>query len=289
MFIRGGDWLLIMYRKEKKISKFIIITTLIITMGLNFFATPYVLSGELMKPIWRMISHVFLGLLLLELAILNIRSYSMKERMLIWSFIFIALFEIIFSSTRITTNLLIINITISIYILIKQNKDDLSTLNRLKLLVFAAGILVLSVIGNIQLLNKNAFLVSGLLVGFVIGILIFMVSMVIYSKQNNNKAFKLELLLATIFMAPISLFLLLNIINYSLDFSEPTSHEYTITNLEVKSGFRNITEYKVYFEIDGTTYNVGVTQSEFYAYQIEDLIEIQTYKGFLKQSYMIRE
>jgi hypothetical protein len=279
----------IMIKNKEQISKIIIITTLMITVGLNFFATPYVFSGELMKPIWRMISHVFLGLLLLELAILNIHPYSLKERVLIWSFIAIALFEIIFSSTRITTNLLIINITISIYILIKQNKDDLSTLNRLSLFVFAAGILVFSVIGKIQLFNKNAFLVSGLLLGFVIGILLFMVSMVIYSKQNNNKVFKFELLLATIFMAPISFFLLLNIMNYSLDFSEPTSHAYTITNLEVKSGFRNATAYKVYFEIDGTTYNIGVTQSEFYAYQIEDLIEIQTYKGFLKQPYMIRE
>ncbi|MDO9630026.1 MAG: hypothetical protein Q7I99_09020 [Acholeplasmataceae bacterium] len=78
-------------------------------------------------------------------------------------------------------------------------------------------------------------------------------------------------------------------INYSFDTSDPEVFEYEIADLEVQTGFRQLTQYRVYFEMDGNTYYVGVTQSDYYAYQVGDRIEVKEYQGFLNAPYRVKE
>lgn len=273
----------------ERITKPLIIITFTITVGLYFFATPYVFSGALMKPAWDHVRLIFFSILLLEVAVLNIRSFSIRQRILIWAFIVILITSRILGSMRVTTNLFIVYVIVSAVILSIDNKNKTFPLNRLSMMTITGLFFVFSVILDIQLFDKNAFLLSGLLTGFIFGLLTFIISLVMLSQQKKYTGYKLEFRLAILFFSPLVFFLLFNTINYSLDTSQPTTHELIILDLDVDTGFRDITQFKVYFNMDGKTYHVGVSQTDFYGYQIGDTIEIKIYKGFLNEPYMLYE
>lgn len=90
-------------------------------------------------------------------------------------------------------------------------------------------------------------------------------------------------------LSPLIFFILLNTINYSFDLSDPDIFEYEIVELKIETGFRKPIQYRVYFEIEGNSYYVSVTQNDYYKYQVGDMIEVKVYQGFLNEPYRVNE
>lgn len=275
-------------KKGWKITSISIVITFVIFWALSFFATPYVFNGVLMSPVWDDIRLIVLFLLLLEVAILDIRTFSVTQRILIWSYPVIFILGSYVISFRLTLNLLLIVTVISLYSLVKENKAKSLPMHRLTMMTLFGFVFILSSVLDLQLLDKHAFLISGAIAGIIFGVIGIILTRN-KSVFENDHGYRWEVLLVFLIITPIAMFVLLNVMNYSLDFSEPTTCEVEISDLDVRAGYRQITQYKVYFEMDGETYEVGVPKHDFYSFHIGDRVEVNLYKGFFNEPYLVNE
>lgn len=270
-------------------TKIIISLTCIILVGLSFLATPFVFNGLLMNRVWDIIRLIIFVILIIELATLNIHSFPMCQRVLIWTFIVITILARTVISERFVINLLLVYNIASIYIVIKESKSQSFSRNRLFYIMIFGLLYVLSSILNIQLIDKNSFLLIGLAGGLVMGVILLLVILLIVSKHKDQTKFRLEIALSFVLLSPLIFFILLNTINYSFDLSDPDIFEYEIVELKIETGFRKPIQYRVYFEIEGNSYYVSVTQNDYYKYQVGDMIEVKVYQGFLNEPYRVNE
>jgi len=264
------------------------ITTVVMFAGLSFFATPYVFRGVLMGPVWDDIRFAVLILLLVEVSFLDIQSFPMRQRALIWSYVAIFVLGRYVMSHRLTLNALLIATMVSLYVSIRGNKNRSLTMNRLTMLTLVGVLVILSGVQDMHLLNRGAFLWSAAIMGVMLGTLGLIITMKLKGLDDYS-GYRWEIPVAFLIITPVIMFVLLNVTNYSLDDSEPITYEVEISDLDVDTGFRQITQYNVYFDMDDETYVVGVSKNDYFSLHISDSFEVNLYEGFFNEPYMINE
>lgn len=269
-----------------KTTRTIMAISVVMFAGLSFLATPYVFGGVLMNPLWDDIRFVLLIVLAFEVALLDIRSFSRGQRALIWSYLAIFLLGRYVMSHRLTVNVLVLATPVSIYVLFKGNQKRSLPMHRLTVMTLLGVLFILSAVLDMQLLNRHAFLWSGAIAGIMLGTIGLVISVKFRVFENHN-GYRWEIPLAFLIITPVVMFLMLHVTNYSLDDSEPVTYEVEISDLDVRSGYRQITQYNVSFDMDGETYTVGVPKDDYFSFHIGDPFEVHLYKGFFNEPYMI--
>lgn len=275
-------------KKKKKIISSIIGITFGIYVAIHFIATPFVFQGFFMNTIWDDVSLVLLLLLFLEIAILDIKAYVLEQRILIWGYLLIFIVTRYFIPFRIASIVLFVYGVFSLYVVIKQNKKGNFPFNRLSMMTIISLFMIFSQLLDIQMIHSNAFLWISLAIGLPLGVIGIFLTFKYHLFENYN-GYRWEIPVSLVILTPLFCYMIVSIANYSLDSSEPYTYEVVITDLDVRTGYRQITQYKVFFELDGKTFEVGVSQDNYYAYHIGDRFDVNLYEGFFHEPYLINE
>lgn len=77
--------------------------------------------------------------------------------------------------------------------------------------------------------------------------------------------------------------------NVYLDTSLPTYEEYIIVDKDINAGSRQVTNYKLEVKKGDTTFTIGVPETTYYRYEINDTIMLSLYEGAFNDPYYIHE
>ena len=77
--------------------------------------------------------------------------------------------------------------------------------------------------------------------------------------------------------------------NVYLDTSLPTYEEYIIVDKDIDAGARQVTNYKLEVKKGDTTFTIGVPETTYYRYEINDTIRLSLYEGAFNDPYYIHE
>ncbi len=76
-------------------------------------------------------------------------------------------------------------------------------------------------------------------------------------------------------------------LNYAFDTSEPEEYMAVIEEMEIDSGYRRPTRYKLMLDIGGESVELNVSQSEYHSYNISDKFPVKMYQGAFDDPYYI--
>ena len=77
--------------------------------------------------------------------------------------------------------------------------------------------------------------------------------------------------------------------NVYLDTSTPTYEEYIVIDKGIQSGARQITTYELEVKKDDTVFKIGVSETSYYSYEVNDIIKLSIYSGAFNEPYYIHE
>ncbi len=77
--------------------------------------------------------------------------------------------------------------------------------------------------------------------------------------------------------------------NVYLDTSTPTYEEYVIIDKDIRAGARQITTYELEVKNGDTVFTIGVSETAYYSYEINDPIRLSVYNGAFNEPYYIHE
>ena len=77
--------------------------------------------------------------------------------------------------------------------------------------------------------------------------------------------------------------------NVYLDMSTPTYEEYIIIDKDIKAGSRQITTYEFEVKKDDIVFTIGVSETSYYSYEVNDTIRLSVYNGAFNEPYYIHE
>ena len=180
------------------------------------------------------------------------------------------------------------------YLTMKNKKErSICRLDFIIMLIFLDCIIHLNYFKTI---NDNAFLypvILSSLISLLITIIILIIKRELLKDRlgsvKHPKITTLFIPLITLIMAFLFSYLFLNIINYSLDFSEPITYEYEVIKKDVSAGYRQATTFDFYIEVNNKEIKISVSSDIYYNIEIGDYINISLYRGFLKEPYLIYE
>ncbi len=78
-------------------------------------------------------------------------------------------------------------------------------------------------------------------------------------------------------------------LNYALDTGTPIKQSFEIVDAEIDGGYRKLTEFIFVVQVDGQDMELQVSESDFYAHDIGDNIEVTLYNGFFHEPFYIAE
>lgn len=77
--------------------------------------------------------------------------------------------------------------------------------------------------------------------------------------------------------------------NVYLDTSLPIYEEYIIVDKDIEAGAREVTTYELEVKKGDTTFTIGVSDTTYYSYEINDTIRLSLYEGAFNDPYYIHE
>ncbi len=168
-----------------------------------------------------------------------------------------------------------------------ENKKSLNPFNRFIAVGAFLALAILYFVYDIGYSNDYIFL-YGLIISVFISLIAMLVISIKYKKNKSNKKnFILAMVLIPICLLTIgtaSVSFEIMSINYMFDYSDGVEYIVIVKKLDDDEDY---SEAKVYFEIDGVEYNVGISQEEYFNLKIGDYIKVIKYNGFLNLTYVI--
>ncbi|MFP4286926.1 MAG: hypothetical protein ACLFRI_04435 [Candidatus Izemoplasmataceae bacterium] len=126
-----------------------------------------------------------------------------------------------------------------------------------------------------------------------IGIILMLFTITLVLKHKivlKNKQDQIFLPLVVFMFTFLYIFLSLNALNYTLDSSEPEYKNGLIINKSIDAGYRTVTSYELVIKLtDDDEILLEVSESDYERLNINDLITIHQYEGFLDIPYYIYE
>ena len=95
--------------------------------------------------------------------------------------------------------------------------------------------------------------------------------------------------LAALLLSFAVVWLTVSSMNVYLDTSDPTYEEYAIIDKDIIAGSRQATTYELEVKKDDTTFTIGVSETTYYDYEINDTIKLSIYSGAFNEPYYIHE
>ena len=77
--------------------------------------------------------------------------------------------------------------------------------------------------------------------------------------------------------------------NVYLDTSAPTYEEYIIVDKDIRAGSRQVTTYELEVKKDDMVFTLGVSETAYYSYEVNDTIKLSIYNGAFNEPYYIHE
>lgn len=84
-------------------------------------------------------------------------------------------------------------------------------------------------------------------------------------------------------------FLTISSMNVYLDTSNPTYEEFVIIDKDIRAGARQLTTYELEVQKGEKNFYIGVSEEEYYDYEITDEITLSIYSGAFNEPYYIYE
>lgn len=181
----------------------------------------------------------------------------------------------------------IFNIAVTIYIYRKTGKEYKSiwafgTLSYLSSVVFAI---------RVQLINDDWWLT--IVIPSIIVAVVVLIPCLIY----GIKQFKLyrdwkkliSVPLLGVMVGFLITFLTISSMNVYLDTSNPTYEEFVIIDKDIRAGARQLTTYELEVQKGEKNFYIGVSEEEYYDYEITDAINLSRYSGAFNEPYYIYE
>ena len=138
----------------------------------------------------------------------------------------------------------------------------------------------------------NEFTSPFMWVAIIVSILVFIPSLIYaikyympYREWGNLICVPLGALLISFAVV----WLTVSSMNVYLDTSDPTYEEYVIIDKDIRAGSRQATTYEIEVKKSDTTFTIGVSETAYYNYEINDIITLSIYAGAFNEPYYIHK
>ncbi len=138
----------------------------------------------------------------------------------------------------------------------------------------------------------NEFTSPFIWVAIIVSIIIFVPCLIYgikYFKLYRDWEKLIGVPLAALLLGFVSTWLTVSSMNVYLDMSTPTYEEYIIIDKDIKAGSRQITTYEFEVKKDDIVFTIGVSETSYYSYEVNDTIRLSVYNGAFNEPYYIHE
>lgn len=129
-------------------------------------------------------------------------------------------------------------------------------------------------------------------VSIIVSIIIFVPCLIYgikYFKSYRDWEKLIGVPLAALLLGFVSTWLTVSSMNVYLDMSTPTYEKYIIIDKDIKAGSRQITTYEFEVKKDDIVFTIGVSETSYYSYEVNDTIRLSVYNGAFNEPYYIHE
>ena len=129
-------------------------------------------------------------------------------------------------------------------------------------------------------------------VSIIVSIIIFVPCLIYgikYFKSYRDWEKLIGVPLAALLLGFVSTWLTVSSMNVYLDMSTPTYEKYIIIDKDIKAGSRKITTYEFEVKKDYIYFTIGVSETSYYSYEVNDTIRLSVYNGAFNEPYYIHE
>ena len=129
-------------------------------------------------------------------------------------------------------------------------------------------------------------------VSIIVSIIVFipcLIYVIRYYKRYGVWETHIVLPLSALLCSFVVVWLTVSSMNVYLDTSDPTYEEYIIVDKDIRAGSRQATTYELEVKKDDTTFTIGVSETAYYDYEINDTIQLSIYSGAFNEPYYIHE
>ena len=138
----------------------------------------------------------------------------------------------------------------------------------------------------------NEFTSPFIWVAIIVSIIIFVPCLIYgikYFKLYRDWEKLIGVPLAALLLGFVSTWLTVSSMNVYLDMSTPTYEKYIIIDKDIKAGSRQITTYEFEVKKDDIVFTIGVSETSYYSYEVNDTIRLSVYNGAFNEPYYIHE
>ena len=138
----------------------------------------------------------------------------------------------------------------------------------------------------------NEFTSPFIWVAIIVSIIIFVPCLIYgikYYKLYRDWEKLIGVPLAALLLGFVSTWLTVSSMNVYLDMSTPTYEKYIIIDKDIKAGSRQITTYEFEVKKDDIVFTIGVSETSYYSYEVNDTIRLSVYNGAFNEPYYIHE
>lgn len=278
---------------KKEIFKMIAIISaiVVICLGLTVYSLLPELSDFRNSIYGTMVVYFALTGIILYVTLSKRINMPILGRVTVWTYLGLHILLVVIDLGKIEALFLLLyaifNIAVTIYIYRKTGKEYKSiwafgTLSYLSSVVFAI---------RVQLINDDWWLT--IVIPSIIVAVVVLIPCLIY----GIKQFKLyrdwkkliSVPLLGVMVGFLITFLTISSMNVYLDTSNPAYEEFVIIDKNIRTGARQITTYELEVKKGETIFYIGVSEEEYYDYEITDAINLSRYSGAFNEPYYIYE
>ncbi len=268
-----------------------ILLLVIVGVGLLVYSGLPELSGFRNSIYGLIVDFLILTGIILYLTLSHKISMPLLGKITVWGYGLLFILLSIFDFGRIETLFLLIYAIINVCVAIHLYQKKGIAYQSIWLFGVFSYLTTIIFVLRVEYLHGE-FNLTFLLSAIIVAVVIF-IPCLIYGLRNFKLYRDWEKLIGVPLLGLLGGFLLTWLtvasMNVYLDTSVPTYEEYTIIDKDIRSGARQITTYEFEVEKNDIVFTIGVSETSYYSYEVNDTIRLSIYNGAFNEPYYIYE